>query len=283
MVRSILPDSKLRARRRRRQIILACLSGALLILLFVGSVFLSRAAFLRITDVRISGALALNEAMLASTTREHLAGTYLFLFPKNNILLYPKESIREALVTTYPTIRTIDVRAENLHTVGITIVERNPRALWCGADVFASSTCFLLDESGLAYAEGNTVPEYTFVSYYGALGSGTLPRQYMTPQLFYSLAALVDSLAKRQTPDTVESVYVNEEHDVRVKFSTGFELIFSANDDSGDVYDRFGLALQTEVFAGRPVADFLYLDLRHGDHLYYKLKTATTATTTKKR
>ena len=55
-------------------------------------------------------------------------------------------------------------------------------------------------------------------------------------------------------------------------FASGFVLKFALSDAGGDVFERFSLALAAEPFLGRSLSDFLYLDLRFGDKLYYKLK-----------
>ena len=49
--------------------------------------------------------------------------------------------------------------------------------------------------------------------------------------------------------------------------------MFALGDDGGDVFDRFSLALQSDLFKKHALSDFDYLDLRFGDKLYYKLKT----------
>jgi hypothetical protein len=66
-------------------------------------------------------------------------------------------------------------------------------------------------------------------------------------------------------------VYVDENYDVYAFASNGFELIYPLSEAS-NVYTKFQLAMQADVFSKHPLSDFEYLDLRFGDKLYYKLK-----------
>jgi hypothetical protein len=274
MARVILPESKLRARRRRRRFTALGLFGVFVVALFIGVVYASRASFLQIRQISVSGTSALDPQQIVALAQQEVSGNYLHLFPKTNILLYPQSQIRIDLLAAYPSIEGVEVRASSFHSIAIAVTEREPAALWCGADTTASSSCLLMDSNGLAYGNGLTPPSSVYEKYYGALGSGQLPRQYLDPATFQSLSALVDALAKRQTPDAVASVSVDANGDAYLTFASGFVLIFASGDDGGDVYDRFGLALQTDPFTTHPLSDFAYLDLRFGDHLYYKLKSA---------
>ena len=70
----------------------------------------------------------------------------------------------------------------------------------------------------------------------------------------------------------MQSISVDAVGDVRVMFTNGFTLIFALSDDSGDLFERFSLALSSGPFVAHTLSDFAYLDLRFGDKLYYKLK-----------
>ena len=102
-----------------------------------------------------------------------------------------------------------------------------------------------------------------------------MPEQYLAPGAFNSLSALIDAIAQNQPQDVITSVEVDSSNDVHVGFASGFMLLFPLSADGGDVYNRFILALQSDVFAGRTIADFEYLDLRFGNKLYYKLKATS--------
>jgi hypothetical protein len=273
MARVPLPESRIRARRRRQRSVFAVTGLVLFLIVFGGLVWLSRASFLSITNIEVSGEYTISAASVQDIVQSRLAGSYGHLFAKNNIFLYPKSQLEATLLASMPVIASVEVRTVDFHTIAVSIIERQPKALWCGDSVEASSSsCLLLDQNGLAYAPAVTFSGDAYKQYYGALLGNSTPLQYLTPAAFASLSALVDTLAQNQPQDMLVSVSVDQNSDVHVGFASGFTLLFPLSADGGDVYNRFILALQSDPFKGHTIADFEYLDLRFGDRLYYKLK-----------
>lgn len=296
MARVDLPASKVRARRHKRWGIFSALVIICILALFGGLVWLTHASFLRITAVQVSGTQTLSDTEVQAAVQNQLVGSYGHLFAKNNIFLYPKDSITNALVASMPVIASAEVRTVDFHTIGVFLIERQPKALWCPdtdkivqtgdmatstlADTATSTPpetdttgCLLLDQNGVAYASaGFAAGSNAYKRYYGRLAGGNLSEQYLAPGSFSSLSALVDAIAQNQSQDAIASVEVDSSNDVHVGFASHFALLFPLSTDGGDVYNRFMLALQSDVFAGHTIADFEYLDLRFGNKLYYKLK-----------
>jgi hypothetical protein len=274
MARVELPASRVRSRRRKRFVIFISIVFGCLLLIFAGLVWLSHASFLRITTITVSGEQTISEASVQAVVQNQLAGSYGYLFARDNIFLYPKGRIEAALPAAMTVIASVEVHAVNFHTIAVSIVERQPKALWCGESTDASSSsCLLLDQNGVAYDPADPLAQTsTYKRYFGVLSASSTPAQYLTPSSFSSLSALVDTLAQSQPQDSIASVFVDPNNDVHVTFGSGFTLLFALSADGGDVYSPFMLALQSDPFTGHTIGDFEYLDLRFGDRLYYKLK-----------
>lgn len=265
MARVPLPESRVRARRRRRRKNAILLFLCVFALALAGVAALSHAQFLRISTVEVRGAQNIPAAALESIVREHLEGSVGYILARDNIFLYPKGQITAALRAAYPELKSADVHAQNFSTVAVEVAERTPKALWC-PDA-PEEPCLRMDDEGVVYAPG----EGAYIHYSGK-AEGPLPRQYLSAAEFRSLSALVDAIAQTHPEDELRAVAVDKEGDVRVRFKSGFVLMFALEDDGGDVFERFVLAQEAEPFAARALADFEYLDLRFGDKLYYKLK-----------
>lgn len=261
MARILPHESRLKARRRRRRARLLFYIGLLAVLLLAGSVAFSRASFLRITAVEINGTKTVPQNEVEQEVREKLLGSYLYLFPKNNILLYPQKGIEKSLQSSYGEFKSVEVRAKDFHTLAVSVIERDPKAIWCPSVNSALSECFLMDEEGVPYAGAPRSGGLTYVEYRGGLGGR-----------FAALSALVEALSQKEQDNPVRQVVVEENGDARAYFQKNFLLIFSLKDGGGDIFERFSLALQSEPFKNRELSDFEYLDLRFGDKLYYKLK-----------
>lgn len=218
----------------------------------------------------MSGENVIPETSIETVVKDDIAGAYLGLFSKANIFFYPKHKIERDLRALYPTLGSADVHALDFHTITVAVAERVPYALWCpSAD---SHECVLLDEGGFAYAHA---PEYSgnvYETYIGTLPEGPLPKQFLTPASFHSLSALVKTFVKKITPDVIQTVTVDDNSDVHLAVSGGYEILFALDDDGGDVFQHFTLTLTAAPFTTHTLSDFEYIDLRFGDKVYYKLK-----------
>lgn len=284
MARVALPQSKVRARRRRRRIIILSLAAGALLLLLGGVIWLAHAPFMRITAVQVSGQTTLNATDVANRVLADISGSYLYLFPRDNIFLYPKYKTEVALSAQVPTIAKVSINAKDFHTLSVVVTERARKALWCDASFTTEELCFWLDQDGVAYADEHQgfsveIASTSYERYYGPLPDGVLPLQFLNTDQFHALSALVDALAQNQAGNPIQSIKVHSVNEVRVTFADNFVLIFSLSAPGADVYQRFLLILKSDAFAGHVLSDFEYLDMRFGDKIYYKLRNSKTPAT----
>jgi hypothetical protein len=273
VARVVHARSTFRQRRRRRLLLIAAAVIFFVLVVCTLCVLFFNAPFLRITAVSATGGEVVPSSSIEEVVKHDIAGKYAYLFAKNNIFIYPKKGIEGHLLELFPTLKTAGVHAKDFHTIAVTVVERTPVALWCGATQGADGTCLLLDENGLAYANAPQYGGAVYRTYFGALPAGPLPKQYLTPDEFRTLAALATAFEKKVAPDTLSAVAVDENSDVRLRFAGGYDILVALHDDTGQIFDRFSLALTSAPFASHTLADFEYVDMRFGDKVYYKLKT----------
>jgi len=268
MARVELPQSKIKARKRRRRnrIIAVCVVGFLI--LFGASVALFRAPFLRVTVISVTGAQTLNAEEIKQFVQQRITGNYLFVYPKDDILIYPQTAIERDLAAAYPVLKLVEVYADNFHTIGVVLHERTPAALWCATD------CYLMDENGVIYASVQGTSTDQYVVYGGAVVGEKNPRQYLTQDKYHALAALVSALSQVEVGNPVRQIVVDEMQDGRAYFQNDFVLVFSSKDQPGDVFERLTLARQAAPLVGKSLGELEYIDLRFGDKLYYKLKSS---------
>lgn len=260
-----MPQSRLRARRKRRRARLALVSVGALFVLCLMLVGLSYIPFAQVRSVAVSGTQTLATTTVAHYVESQIAGRYLFVIPKRNIFLYPQDAIAEGLLLSFPELKVADVHAGDFHTIEVEVVEREPKALWC-----VSTDCYLMDQEGVVYARSQGVEG--FVEYRGATQGQRLPRQYLNADQFEALFSLVDALSQKVATSRITTVSIDNHADVEAEFDNGFTLKFALGDASGDTFERFSVALGAGPFLEHALEEFLYLDLRFGDKLYYKLK-----------
>ena len=202
--------------------------------------------------------------------KKRLEGSYIGLFPRNSIFLYPQSGIEADLLKEYPELHRADVHAVDFRSIAVELGERHPVALWCTE----GGSCSLMDENGVIYAPAPLFSEPVYIEYRGPAQATTHSElsQYLSPDQFQSLSALASALADKIADDPVRRVSVDDARDVRVELASGFRLTFALSQDAGDIFERFSLALESEPFKGKKLSDFEYLDLRFGDKLYYREK-----------
>jgi cell division septal protein FtsQ len=274
MARVQLPESRVRARRRKRRALLALWSAVAVFLLVALAAGVTWVPYVRIQKVDISGTQSVSKDAVLKTVQEKIAGGYGFIFARSNIFLYPKHEIENTLLSQYPVFKSVTAHAQNLQTLSVDVTERQPAALWCGNG--STTDCSIMDGGGVVYAPAVTLSGDAFVTYMGSTtGQAQYPRQYLTQHMFEALTAFVNELGKQVQDDNIREVAVDTNGDTRVYFQNDFLLIFSLNDDTAKTLARFSLALTSASFTAHKLSDFEYLDLRFGDKLYYKLKGAS--------
>lgn len=269
-VREHIPASKARAKRRKSLYLKVGIVACFLILAIGGLVFTLRLPSLQVTSVEVVGASTLaTEDLRASIDRE-MDGSYLLVVPRSSIFLYPKRSIENALSEQYPKLRSVGVRFKDFGSIAVSVSEREPSALWCGASSADARQCYFMDAQGLLYAPAPSFSGPVYVSYYGALSSDVpLRASFLGEDRFASLAALVATLGKEDSPVSVE---ITPEKDVIVTFLSGSQLIFALADAPEGILARLSAARASDALAGVSPEDISYIDLRFGNKLYYRLK-----------
>lgn len=272
MARVDLPASKLRARRRTRTVRLILLTFGFLMLVGIGTMSLAYAPFWRIQQVVVVGNESIATSTIEAFIKERLKGSYAYVLPKDNILLYPKSSLRAELLMRFPALRSVVLRAENFSTLGVEVGERKPHALWCGENRSTGDACVLLDDAGIAYGSAVSFAGSAYLHYYGKSETVGSARQYLTEDTFRAVDAMALAMANDIPEDTLMYITVDAQKDVRMGFESGFVVIFPLAEDGATILQRLKLARSADPFIEHKLSDFEYLDLRFGDKLYYKLK-----------
>jgi len=272
MARVQLGESRLKARRMRRRMIVAGLACVLLVAIVGGLAALSWVPAMRVKDISVSGVRAADAEMLQQAIRQELRGGYGYIFARSNIFIYPQERIEKRL-EAFSTIKKALVQADTFTAIAVEVTERQPTALWC--ENGEAPQCYFLDETGLAYAPAAHYSGDAYQKYYGPLivrqGSESARGQFLYPEQFRTLPPLVESL-QHITGLSVRAVVVDEEGEASVVFANEFVIQFALEDELGGIVERLSLVLGAEPFSKRSLDEFKYLDLRFGDKVYYKLK-----------
>lgn len=258
---------RLKDKRRRMRIILFSLGVILFVGATVGIVMGLRMSEVNIASVSVAGTYYTDEKVVLNMIDGMLGGSYFFVIPRTNTFLYPKSAIERDIYSLFPTVREVRFSRIGFTGLSVTLVEREPHALWCSS-VESDSPCYLMDEQGFVFAKTNS-NEQNFVLYSGNVHGEPLSQTYLEGT-YPKLASFVQNLITATNRKPL-SVTVDEHNDVVVAFEDGGEVRFTADRADEALLDNIA-----SVFASRRFQSddeiLEYADFRFGNKIYVKFK-----------
>ncbi len=304
MRRSAIVSERAVKRRRRKRTLWTTLALFVAGLLVVGLVWLSQANFLIIQRIDVEGAgetLERNVLLLVeSKLEEHL----LWLFPKSNMLLFPKDLVEEEIVNTYTRIKCVEIKRKGFSRLEITIEERDPNALWCDAGIVNIGNCYFVDGSGYIFRRAPYFSDHVYYELYGgplpalsatkrdlvleAVSSSTasstqkkmedisispesfLGTYYLQEEMFILTMLFVRALEQEGIPTYALVVY--DEHHFELSLGEGGVLKFSPTQDLAKAARDFKIAYEKRFEEDSNVtpADIEYVDIRFTNKVVFK-------------
>ncbi len=259
-------------RRKHRFYVLLALPVVLVITL----VALAHWDRLLISEVAVQGAQTIATERVQATALEVLVGRYAGLFPRRNILLWPRQAIQDRLARDYPAFRQIDLERSKQKLL-IIVQERVAEYLWCGAE--ESSPCLFLDRDGFAF---DHAPEFSGHPFFEIIDHSALPvlgRSPLPPGEFSSTVLLSRSLSSVLSDSVIASVptMVDLKETGELHFQVGRTVVLVMQSSDPIILERdLRAAINSESFLDeyrKSVAaghQLEYLDLRSAGKMFYK-------------
>ncbi|HEY4515657.1 MAG TPA: hypothetical protein VJH67_00495 [Candidatus Paceibacterota bacterium] len=266
--RTVNKNDLSRKRRHKRKSKFYLVMGVLFLFL-AGIVLLARLPALQIKEIKISETKRVPSSVLKEIVQSHIKGNYFGIFPKSNFMLYPKNDIKEEIMTKLPALLEAEVDTEIDRNLYIRVNERLASALWCSS----SSNCFYMDEQGFIFARAMNMDG--LMKYYGLVdqgGSSILGKSYGEVGFFSELRKFtenVESLGFR-----LERVNVVSESRAELHFSTGSYLLFLPDDkNKEELFGNIKLFIEnSKASNGGVIPPFEYIDARYGNKIFFKVK-----------
>lgn len=226
---------------------------------------------LKINEVKVSGNQILSETAVLEKVSKLISGKYFWLFPKNNILLYPMFGIKRELRKDFLIIKEISASSDFGGNLEILIEERKPVGLWC--DSLKDEKCYFLDKDGYIYDNAPSFSGSAYFEYRGVVEEEPLGKTFLSKEDFTNISLFVEYV--KNFGFVPVSVFVNIDGDAFLKTSSGGEVKFGMRDDMKNSLEN----LQSVIFAPvststikkiNGVFQFQYIDLRYGDKVFVK-------------
>ena len=243
-------------------------------LFFVAILFLATRSVFSIKEVTVSGAGEGLHDAIAELARAELAGAYLSLIPKENAFAYPKWDIQEKILKQFPRVEFVRARLLSPSRLRITVREREGAALWCASELPHTPNtekCFRIDASGVVFenAPQSASGEYRI----GEEGDDSIPPLGTRVLEESRLAALLSFLRSLEALSLVpRRLTLLSGGDVAAEVAGGGKILAREGADFLKQTNNLrGLLAEKDLVprsAGNLRID--YIDLRHGNKLYFK-------------
>ena len=280
--------TELKKRRRR-----AILNKIFLSVFGLGAIFflftyISRLPNLNIVEIQIEGNKTVDTEILKTTIERELAGKYLWLFPKTNILFYPQNAIKNELRDKFTRLSNIDLSIKNNKILFVSLTEREAKYTWCGTGVSSveilqgsptpeipKEKCYFLDENGYIFDEAPYFSGEVYFKFYGTTGQPL--GSYFLKDKFKQLTSFKDILVNIELKPV--SLYATKDGDIEIFLSRGSsattlpKIIFKIDADFQNVAENLEAALTTEPLKSQlknKYSSLEYIDLRFGNKVYTK-------------
>ncbi len=129
--RPYLRSPKLARRRRQRAIRRLVLFVLLIVAVVGGLAGLTHVDAVTINTVAVEGNQIVPAQQIAGKVEGMLDNSFLYIFSRRNILMYPSAKIEQELMTAYPRFGSVVVHAVSPTKIQVLVSERKPKSLWC--------------------------------------------------------------------------------------------------------------------------------------------------------
>jgi hypothetical protein len=285
--RHIADSPKLQALRKkrysaRRRVLI--LFSIFFVVLVVGFVYASRHPKFQITQITVSGNQVTETEEIVSHTEKFLSGNYVYVIPRRNTFLYPKDDILFGLQQSFPRLRDITIERVHLNTLAITATEVRGDALWCGMDIQSlqmDAPCYFTDAHGVIVAPAPYYSGNVYLRFFGGplLDADTDPlgRSFISEKKFQKLLVFKTEIEKLGFEVKAVRLGPMNEYSFILHVGQGREaaMRFLAEDDYVKIVSNLSAAMSRPELSASlrdNKSNLEYFDLRFTNKVYYRFK-----------
>lgn len=269
-----------REKKRKRKLFRVWSLLFVIVVLLIVIVVAARSDRLLIGDISISGNRIIPEEVIGAEVVKIIDGNYLLLFPRKNILIYPKSEIKEEIESSFPRIENVSINLSDLKNLSIKIKEREPAFLWCVLD----NVCRFMDENGVVFSDEIGLSGDVFIKIVARdmvvdLGERALDKEEVF--LLQSVIKILPDIlgASALSGSSLTEIEILKEGDYKFALrekggENSWELLINFDGDISRLLDNLISVVTSEVFATdyEEQGALDYLDVRFGRKVFYKFK-----------
>ena len=275
---SVLIQKNRKQNRKRKFLRKIIILSILIVVLISGLIVVARNSHFLLQKINISGNKIIETERIRDEVNKILDSNFLFIFPKKNVLWFPKEKIKENILKSYSRIRKVEIERRSFKEIEVMIEEYGSKYLACvPAPIETDEKCYFLDEDGHVFTEAPFFSGGVYFKFFDylegkdiAVGDDILP-----PPEFKRIISLIDQLSNLGLE--TKSMNIRKSSYELVLENKKTRIIFTKENDYNKLLSNLSAALSSKPFVGdiKKILNSLeYFDLRFGNKVYYKFESS---------
>ena len=285
--KNVLHSPKLDELKKKRKTVLRnkiIFFFSLFVIILIGLCFLSRWHRINIDNIKISGNRVVDTADIERVAEDNISAYYMWLFPKTNFLIFPKEKIISDLSSNFKRLKSVLIDVDEVKTMNIVVTEYEGKYLWCGnepviVEVDTDQKCYFTDSDGYIFDEAPYFSGDSYFRFYGKTDEvKEIPTgSYFRKNDFIKISSFVENLKKINLKPA--GLYIQDNGDIDVYLSSditppgGPKIMVNIDSDFEKVIENLQSAITTDPLMSdfkNKYSSLNYIDLRFGNKVYYK-------------
>ena len=272
MTRNTIRSVKLRKKRRR--VFLVRISFFIIfVAIVVGAlVYGFNTNVLKIQNVVVRGGQEFVNKDVEEYAEQILAGAYLGMLSKQNILFYPKRQIKSEILNNFPRLKDISLELDPFkeQILDLRIAEREEDGVWC-RKLGEELDCYFIDSEGYVFAPAPTYSDGVVFSYHGYIEGDPVGSQYIEGDALKNISAFIQAIKNNQDLNELQPIgleYLNT-NEYKLLLKDGSFVLFSDIYGIAYAYDNLVISMTKEEIN---LSEIEYIDIRIPNKVFYKHK-----------
>lgn len=230
-----------------------------------------------IDTITVQGNSAIIGEEIISLINQELQGEYYWIFPKKNIFIFPKNSIKDKILDTWKRAHTVDIERDSLTSLKIVIIEKKAKSLWCDGQLINNSNedqCYFIDETGYVFSKAPAFSDNVYFRYYGNIPtSDPIGQKYLPTSNFQILSNFIQDLEKLEIRPSKLLPKAGGEYELYLE--DGSRILFYSRDNYSRTLGNLETLFDSDVYKKdikKSISPVDYIDVRFGNKVSYKFK-----------
>lgn len=271
----VINSSKFYEKKKKIKRLKLILALVAFLLISVSLVLVARQEKFLVSSVVVLGQDVIDRDEIAGVANKLLSGYYFWLIPKSNLVFFPREEIKQAIIDGFPRLKSVSLNLGDERVLNISVEERVPFALYCvdAINPTRASDCYFLDSEGLIFA---LAPSFSGAVVYFTYATRVpiekpIGQRFVAVEEFKLLQTFMQNLSSLNMQPVALELEGDEYH---LYLATDNQIMWQRGSDLNVVRTNLDSFLADEAIKsqGDFMTNILYLDLRTDNKVFYKFK-----------